>query len=177
MATRDYYRDFGAERDRALTASIALVKGHETTWSTREAAFEYMRHKFPWKSWDPRVLYIHVNHGLYESSTGEICSNNHPELCSYREIPPHLDAADQYRRIVGLLPIHFILGGRNSFASPEAQQSILDTKHNIQPSSVQRVTKARHQVLQENPDGLADAICSVLENLDSRVGLNQRPRL
>ncbi|KAJ7610200.1 alpha/beta-hydrolase [Roridomyces roridus] len=177
MASREYYRDFGPERDKALGAAIAFLKRLETRWSTRDAAFEYMRGNFRWKSWDPRVLRIHVDQGLYESPTGEVYCNNQPELSAYQEIPPHLDAVDQYRRIAPLLPIHYIFGGKNSFASPESQQSIFDPERNIQPSSTQRIQNARHLVVQENPTGLASAICIVLETLSKEIVPSERSRL
>ncbi|KAJ7613563.1 Alpha/beta hydrolase fold-1, partial [Roridomyces roridus] len=177
MASREYYRNFGAERDRAMAVATAIVKGLRTSWSTREEAFEYMRNHIRWKKWDLRVLRSHVDHGLYESPTGEIFCNNQPELCSYQEIPPHLDAVDQYRKIAPLIPIHFIFGQKNSFASPEAQQSIFDPEHNIRPSSVQHVRNARHLVLQENPDGLATAICMALATLKMEVISAQMSKL
>ncbi|KAJ7641885.1 Alpha/beta hydrolase family-domain-containing protein [Roridomyces roridus] len=177
MLSRDYYRHGWQERHKALDAAITLVQGLETSWPTRGAAFNYMLHNVPWKGWDRRVLSVYVNHGLHESSTGEIYSLNEPEISSYKDIPPHMDAVDQYRRIAAYVPVHFIFGGRNRFASPEAQQSIFDPKYNIQASSIQRVRHARHLVLQENPDGLAEAICIALERINQEVGASRRPRL
>lgn len=42
-----------------------------------------------------------------------ICTSNEQEISAYVNVPPHLEAVDQYRRIAPFVPVHFIFGGRN----------------------------------------------------------------
>ncbi|KAJ7636181.1 hypothetical protein FB45DRAFT_1024309 [Roridomyces roridus] len=168
-----FYREFGAEWDRALATAIMIVNARRTTWASREEAFEYMANKFIWKGWYARVLSAYVSHGLHDvpgtpdGKSNSVCisTSNAQEISAYRLVPPHLEAVDQYRRIAKQLPVHFIYGARNDLV----QESSFDPTQGIVASSIQHVPRAGHMVLEENPDGLAEAMSGVLEQLSTET--------
>ncbi|KAJ7200729.1 Alpha/beta hydrolase fold-1 [Mycena haematopus] len=169
MCSKDFYREFSGERDSALSTAIMIVNARPTTWSSRDEAFAYMRDNFIWKGWNTRVLRTYVDHGLIDLPGKDgvaISTRKAQEISAYTNVPPHLDAVDAYRRIAPWIPVHFIFGARNDLVPPESQNSIFDPPNNIQASSIQRVRRAGHMVLQENPDALATAICNALAQIE-----------
>ncbi|KAJ7611431.1 Alpha/beta hydrolase fold-1 [Mycena polygramma] len=169
MCSKDYYREFGEERDSALSTAIMVVNARRTVWPSRDEAFTYMRKNFIWKGWDPRVLHTYVNYGMNHLARKDeviISTRNEQEISAYTNVPPHLESVDQYRRVAPWVPVHFIFGARNDLCPVEAQDSIFDPASNIQASSIQRVRHAGHMILQENPDGLAAAICNALQQIE-----------
>ncbi|KAK0455659.1 uncharacterized protein EV420DRAFT_1481115 [Desarmillaria tabescens] len=48
----------------AVSKAFAAINNRHDIWPSREAAKAWLGHCFPWKSWDPEVLDIYVNHGL-----------------------------------------------------------------------------------------------------------------
>lgn len=60
MCSEDFYREYGEERESALSTTIMVVNSRRTTWPSRDEAFKYMRKNFIWKGWDPRVLRTYV---------------------------------------------------------------------------------------------------------------------
>ncbi|KAJ7450533.1 Alpha/beta hydrolase fold-1 [Mycena latifolia] len=168
MCSKDFYREFGEERDSALSTAIMVVNARRTTWPSRDEAFAYMRKNFIWKGWDPRALRTYVDHGMKNLPATEgvaISTSNEQEISAYVNVPPHLDAVDSYRRIAPFVPVHFIFGARNDLVPPESQDSIFNPTNNIRASSIQRVRRAGHMILQENPDGLAAAIFEALAQI------------
>ncbi|KAJ7349637.1 hypothetical protein DFH08DRAFT_935664 [Mycena albidolilacea] len=171
QCSQDFYRDYGEERNSALSTAIMIVNARRTTWPNRDEAFSYMKLNFIWKGWDARVLRTYVDYGMHDlpGSDGVVISTKkEQEISAYTNVPPHLEAVDLYRRIVPWVPVHFIFGARNDLVPPEAQDSIFDPGNNIQASSIQCVHRAGHMVLQEKPDGLAVAICKVLAQIKPR---------
>ncbi|KAJ7291789.1 Alpha/beta hydrolase fold-1 [Mycena rebaudengoi] len=170
MCSRDFYRDNGEERRSALDTAIMIVNARRTTWPSREDAFSYMRKNFIWKGWDQRVLRTYTEHGMKKGPGKDeviLATSNKQEISAYVDVSPHLDAVDQCRRMVSFVPVHCIYGERNDLVPVESQESIFGPSQDIRPSSVQRVRRAGHMVLQENPDGLADAISVILAQLGS----------
>ncbi|KAF8199250.1 Alpha/beta hydrolase fold-1 [Mycena galopus ATCC 62051] len=179
MCSKDYYREFGEGLDSALSTAIMIVKARRKTWLNRDEAFAYMRRNFIWKGWDERILRSYVSYGMKDlpGKDGAIISTtNEQEISAYTNVPPHLQAVDEYRRIAPWVPVHFIFGARNDLVPPEAQDSIFNPKNNIQACSIQRVQRAGHMVLQENPSGLAVAICKALEQI-RQPGAKSSPKL
>ncbi|KAJ7510692.1 alpha/beta-hydrolase, partial [Mycena galericulata] len=116
MCSKDFYREYGEERESALSTAIMVVNARRTTWPSRDEAFKYMRKNFIWKGWDPRVLRTYVDHGMHDlprKGGVSISTNNEHEIGTYMNVPPHLAAVDAYRRIAPFVPVHFIFGARN----------------------------------------------------------------
>ncbi|KAJ7450566.1 hypothetical protein FB451DRAFT_1285530, partial [Mycena latifolia] len=154
MCSTDFFREFGEEHDSALSTAIMVP--------SRDEAFTYMRKNFIWKGWDPR------DHGMRNLPVKQgvaISTNNEQEISAYANVPPHPDAVDSYRRIAPFVPVHFIFGARNDLVPTESQDSIFDPANNIRASSIQRVRRAGHMILQENTDGLAATISEALAQL------------
>ncbi|KAJ7510681.1 hypothetical protein B0H11DRAFT_2215430 [Mycena galericulata] len=116
MCSEDFYREYGEERESALSTTIMVVNSRRTTWPSRDEAFKYMRKNFIWKGWDPRVLRTYVDYGMHDLPTNggiAISTNNEQEIGTYMNVPPHLAAVDGYRRIAPFVSVHFIFGARN----------------------------------------------------------------
>ncbi|KAF8189453.1 Alpha/beta hydrolase fold-1 [Mycena galopus ATCC 62051] len=154
--------------DRVST--MEFVVGATTTrrerWRSREDAYSWLSKRVPWESWDPRVLRKLSEHGLQETADGgvKIKCDRRLEALSYTDVEPHFTAAKELGRISRTVPVHFIWGS----GSPLVPQFVQDALSNGMDGRLARsVTKvdAGHMVVQEQPDGLADAICVVLDTI------------
>jgi hypothetical protein len=58
MCSQDFYRDYGEERDSALSTAIMIVNARRTTWPNRDEAFSYMKLDFIWKGWGASALML-----------------------------------------------------------------------------------------------------------------------
>ncbi|KAJ7822912.1 hypothetical protein B0H14DRAFT_3731021 [Mycena olivaceomarginata] len=110
MCSQDFYRDYGEERDSALSTAIMIVNARRTTWPNRDEAFSYMKLNFIWKGWGAR-------NDLPGSDGVVISTKKEQEISAYTNVPPHLEAVDLYRRIAPWVPVHFIFGARNDLSA------------------------------------------------------------
>lgn len=62
LCSEDFYAERGPLVDTMVSHLTEITKApvRRTKWPNRDAALEYMRRKFIWKSWDPRVLGAYV---------------------------------------------------------------------------------------------------------------------
>jgi hypothetical protein len=114
MCSQDFYRDYGEERDSALSTAIMIVNARRTTWPNRDEAFSYMKLDFIWKGWGARVLRTYVVSTGHWSRTifpGATVWLSRPKRSkrSVPNVPPHLEAVDLYRRIAPWVGNPFIL--------------------------------------------------------------------
>ncbi|KAF7300743.1 AB hydrolase-1 domain-containing protein [Mycena kentingensis (nom. inval.)] len=167
-----YYRDLDTRMSQMEFVVSATLRRRET-WASREEAFAWMRKRVPWSVWDERVLRRLVDHGLGPDPSGpagsvRVKADRRYEALSYTDTRPHFDAPTIIERLGSgssaseSTPVHFVwaevgelipLFVQEYFASPGAGGA-----------STSKVAGG-HMLVQENPDGLAERICGILDDV------------
>ncbi|KAJ7463512.1 hypothetical protein B0H11DRAFT_2053173 [Mycena galericulata] len=152
-----------------LTAAIRVRRD---TWASREAAHGWMKARFPWNVWDPRVLRVHIDHGFKDTPDGKVtlkCDKSH-EANAFMDKVAHFDSVDQVGRVCRTLPFHIVWGDRDDIVPEAGKGSISDRSQGRYVASITRM-EGGHMLVQENPSKLTVEICRLLETIDA-----QRPR-
>ncbi|RPD54847.1 alpha/beta-hydrolase [Lentinus tigrinus ALCF2SS1-7] len=172
MITQDAWNEHVKEQERSLTLVCSMILKRRDTWDTRADARRYFESRLPWSTWDPRAMDLFIKHGLKEIPLQEHGSNTVPEtrvtLCcdkgqeysQYKNRAPHILATEHLRTLDASIPVHFILGERESPIIPKyCHESVLAVKP---VASLQTVSGAGHFVPQEKPNELATCIVRIL---------------
>ncbi|KAJ7114844.1 Alpha/beta hydrolase family-domain-containing protein [Mycena epipterygia] len=170
--------------EKTVMGFSAATKTRRDKWPSREVAYQWMKARYPWRVWDPRMLqalivlnplleillsehFLPQDHGLTETSDGEVTPKcgKHQESSCYPDTFAHFDSMKQINRIWRTVPLHIIWGTRNDELIPDsARGSVSDPSKGRGAASVIRM-KGGHMLVQENPDYLASTICQVLDKV------------
>ncbi|KAH9847851.1 alpha/beta-hydrolase [Lenzites betulinus] len=177
LITREVYNANLEEREGALKMMNKAISKRRDTWNSPEEAQSYFEDRFPWTMWDARERELFVRHGLRQVSVPDpkggkpvtkvtlACSKDH-ERCAYSQDEVYYTVVDRIASLDRAVPIHYILGGRADLIPEYIPQSVMGVRP---PASVQKVPDAGHFVLQENPEGLGEAIAQVLVSTAGRA--------
>ncbi|KAJ6498272.1 Alpha/beta hydrolase fold-1 [Mycena vulgaris] len=171
-AELDPYKEGGIE---ALTAAIRVRRD---TWTSREAAHQWMQSRYPWNIWDPRVLRAHADHGLEETPDSKVtlkCDKLHEANC-YMDKYAHFDSVDQVGRVCRTLPFHIVWGDRDEIVPEAGRGSISDRSQGRFVASITRM-EGGHMLVQENPTQLAFEICCLLDTIAAQRARPVQSRL
>ncbi|KAJ7453156.1 Alpha/beta hydrolase fold-1 [Mycena latifolia] len=93
------------------------VMHRRDVWTSKEAAHKYFISRFPWNTWDPRVVTLFAEHGLRESTDkdGKPCVvRKCPAIHEASAFQVNLEitwvAAAQVAKLSGVVPIHVVYG-------------------------------------------------------------------
>ncbi|TFK84796.1 alpha/beta-hydrolase [Polyporus arcularius HHB13444] len=164
-----YTRCNRTDRERALKAMNTAISKRKDTWDTREEARSFFLQRYPWKTWDVRVLDLFVRHGLRNvelqdsgtASAVKLCCDKDNERRAYRQDEVYFDVVDRLQSLDPAVPVHLIFGQREDVMPKYVYDSILGMRDY---ASVQRVQNAGHFTLHENPNGLSAAIARILSD-------------
>ncbi|KAF8072085.1 Alpha/beta hydrolase fold-1 [Lyophyllum atratum] len=167
MLSQELFDAHAKEREHFAKMSMKVTLERRDTWPDREAAANYLRSRLPWKSWDARVFDMYIKHGLRTvlSSDGQavvLKTSKQQEGLAYPHFAPYIEATTLFSERSLVIPFHVIFGAKIDFVPEYIQESLVDANKGRKPTSVTRVPDAGHLIVQENPDGLAIAICDNL---------------
>ncbi|KAI0651181.1 alpha/beta-hydrolase [Trametes meyenii] len=166
-----------------IEAQNSLIEGtargalrRRDTWDSREDAKRYFEERFPWDSWNSQVLELYVHHGLRELESPTTCLSGVTLCCpKEQEGPAYAYLAGHFRAVEHLrsgldpfLPVHWVTGEDEDIAPEYIHQSMM----RLRPvASAHKVPNAGHFVVQQNPEGLANALIRVLFKVKEEVTL------
>ncbi|KAI0695494.1 alpha/beta-hydrolase [Cerioporus squamosus] len=168
LITKAAWDEHKEQQEFALKTISAMVMKRRDTWASRADARRFFEDRFPWSSWDKRVLELFLKHALKEVSVEEngtsvkkitLCCTRLQEYTQYTNTAPHFLAAERVGTLDPAVPVHFIFGEREDVVPWYCHSSVLEKRP---AASLQRVPHAGHFVVQENPDALAVAIARIL---------------
>ncbi|KAF9064750.1 hypothetical protein BDP27DRAFT_1229930 [Rhodocollybia butyracea] len=117
MITRELFEAHFDERIRSMEMSVGATEVRRDVWADREEAFKWLSRRFPFRTWDPRVVRLLVEQGLYqkspESSEVTLKCNKQQEAISYPDVDGHFEATTELARVCHALPVHTIWGSSN----------------------------------------------------------------
>ncbi|KAJ3795301.1 hypothetical protein GGU11DRAFT_792705, partial [Lentinula aff. detonsa] len=178
MITREMFEAHFDDRIRSMEMLVGATEVRRDVWPDREEAFRWLSRRFPFRTWDPRVVRLLVEHGLYqkspESKAVTLKCDRKQEAISYPDVDGHFEATTELARVCHTLPVHVIWGTSNDMFPGYFQESLNDATQGRIVASASRVHGAGHLVMQEKPDHLALKICEALDTISSYLSLRSR---
>lgn len=171
MVTQELFFSTFDERITTMEFTVEATMGRRDTWPSREAALKWMRNKFPFGNWDPRILEIYVKYGLTpvnpDSKDGpvKLKTPRQHEALSYPDVDGHFHAPLELARVCRQVPVHVIWGDRGELVPDYIQEALVDISQGRSVASVSKIEDAGHMVPQEKPDALASTICKILQTV------------
>ncbi|PBL01645.1 alpha/beta-hydrolase [Armillaria gallica] len=168
MIDRHVFQAHLEDRKRQTSMLTKAVAAQRNSWDNRKAAFEYFSRRVPWKTWDSRVIAIHVNQGLRplnpDDPLGAVttkCTKYH-ESASYTDFESTFEATEQIEKVCDAVPIHIIYGRKDGLVPQYSQDSLSDVSKGRKIASISRVLSGGHLLVQEDPDALSAQILCII---------------
>ncbi|KAH7904103.1 Alpha/Beta hydrolase protein [Hygrophoropsis aurantiaca] len=146
-------------------------------WPSSEEAFNTMRNRPAWKTWDERILKLFVRHGLrtlptldYPDKTIGVtlsCSKKQ-EAAACRDPTSRFVAYNLLRHLVKKIPTHITYGSIHECFPAASRHDILNNASGgIEHfSSVSEIEGAGHLVVHTHPDSVVEVIWKALRKDD-----------
>ncbi|KAJ7055563.1 Alpha/beta hydrolase fold-1 [Mycena amicta] len=156
-------------------------------WPSREAAFELFNSRAAWKSWDPRVLRLFVDHGLralpsleYPDKEGvTLRCTRRQETATYRDKHGMSVTYLTIGSIAKRVSIHLLYGALMDHLPRDRIDDFIangiDGAHKL--GSLTWIEGAGHQIVQTHPTICARIISEILESAEQQTRADARPRL
>ncbi|KAF8909828.1 hypothetical protein CPB85DRAFT_1435489 [Mucidula mucida] len=151
------------ERQKQTGMLAKFTSMQPEKWDSKEAAAKFLIRKAPWKDWHPRILSLYLSHGLRpvdpNSPTGPVAAT--------------FEAAAIIEDVCKDIPLHVVFGQEGTLVPTYIQVDLSNLAKGRQLASITRLSRASSrslaccrlsgtniptQVVQENPDGVAEAI-------------------
>ncbi|KAG5642245.1 hypothetical protein DXG03_003348 [Asterophora parasitica] len=184
MITRELFNAHLEDRMATMNFAVSSTSVRRDTWESREAAFKWFSRRYPWNTWDSRVVRILAEQGLRDvASKVTLKCDRKQEAVSYPDAEGHFESTIILGRICCAVPVHVVWGTNNDLIPEFIQESLCDTSEGRFVASVTRVKGAGHmvrcfyltdassasdrhlKVVQEQPDRLADSLCEILDSV------------
>ncbi|KAF9465455.1 Alpha/Beta hydrolase protein [Collybia nuda] len=166
IVTRELFNTHKDDRMAAMNFAVNATSVRRDKWVSRDAAFEWFGSRYPWNTWDPRVVRSLTEYGLQDTPSGvTLKCDRKQEAASYPDTEGYFESAILIRRVCHALPIHIIWGDGNDLVPEFIQESLSDESEGRVVASVSKVEGAGHMIVQEQPDRLAQTVCDVLDTI------------
>ncbi|KAF9261109.1 alpha/beta-hydrolase [Marasmius fiardii PR-910] len=168
--TRKIWQETYDERIAGIKMSEKVTLRRKDLWASREEAYNFMKKRNPWATWDDRVLRLYTEHGLRSTgSNGEVTLKCPKSLESaiYADVEGLMESAEVFGELCDEIPIHVIWGGSHDFTSfsPQLKKDLLAPNSGRIAASVTVVPDGGHMVPLQQPSGTADTIRRILDNV------------
>ncbi|KAF9033241.1 alpha/beta-hydrolase [Hymenopellis radicata] len=163
------------ERQKQTGMLAKFTSMQPERWDSKELATKFLTRKAPWKDWDPRILSLYVNHGLRlvepKDPTGPVVTktSKRHEGASFLDYEATFEAAAIIENVCKDIPIHVIFGQEGTLVPTYIQVDLSNVAKGRQLASITRLSKGGHLVVQENPDGVAEAILKEFNSPNARL--------
>ncbi|KAG6919894.1 hypothetical protein DXG01_015602 [Tephrocybe rancida] len=114
MVSRELFYAHYEDRMATMDFTVRVTSARRDKWESHDAAFEYFKKRFPWSSWDTRVVRLLADYGLQGSSPCvSLKCDRLQEAVSYTEKESHFDATTLLGHICHAVPVHVVWGTEN----------------------------------------------------------------
>ncbi|KAF8912211.1 Alpha/beta hydrolase fold-1 [Gymnopilus junonius] len=128
------------QRELHMKATNILVNGGEKRrdiWPSKEEAYNILKSRGTWKSWDDRVLRNYVESGMHPLPTAEYpdkregvtlkCTRTQEVAC-YRDTLGPRRIYNNFHNIVAQVPTHLIYGAIDDYIAAEVKDDIINNR-------------------------------------------------
>ncbi|KAJ6585089.1 Alpha/beta hydrolase fold-1 [Mycena capillaripes] len=147
-------------------ARVKGVAARRDKWKDTDELTSWMKRRHPWKTWDPRILDIHLRHGFEKAVVEgrEIltpkCSTAQESILYTHE--PHVLAGQEFHKVCSRISVHILFAESAEFVSPKARSAICDASAGRVVASVSIIPHTGHLAVQEQPDATAVSIFNAI---------------
>ncbi|KAJ6550612.1 Alpha/Beta hydrolase protein [Mycena vulgaris] len=139
-------------------------------WTSKEAAHKYFMARFPWNTWDPRIVVLFTEYGLKDSIDEDgkpcvirKCPMIHEASAFQVNLEITWDAAAQVAKLSGVVPIHVIFGENVDMMPQVIRDGVIDKTKGRIVDSVTTIPDVGHTIVQELPDVVGSTISQLLD--------------
>ncbi|KAF7330932.1 Alpha/beta-hydrolase [Mycena venus] len=139
-------------------ARVKFVAERRDKWKDNEELSSWMNRRHPWKTWDPRILEIHLasRHGFRKISLDgrEMLTPKCPTIQESRLYThePHVLAGQELHKICSRIPVHVLFAESADFVSPKARSATCDASAGRVMASISIIPHTGHLAVQEQPE-------------------------
>ncbi|TFK86474.1 alpha/beta-hydrolase [Polyporus arcularius HHB13444] len=160
------------KKGKAWELLVEMAKTRKDIWPSREAARDWMSKRLPWNSWTPRCLDLFVEYALRDLPTATypdqtdgvtLCCTRDHEAAGYIYHQDGFDSLDRLGDICPMIPVHCIFGEKEDVVPNFVKAGFVDARQGRKMASITTVPNAGHLVVEEHPDGLAEAIWATMQ--------------
>ncbi|KAJ7151950.1 alpha/beta-hydrolase, partial [Mycena filopes] len=153
MTDEDILKTHREEIQSAFDMVTKAVIHRRDGWATKKAAQKYFLARFPWNSWDPRIVALFVEHGLRDSKDKDgnpcvvrKCPMIHEASAFQANLEVTWVAADQLAKLSGQVPIHVVFGENVDLMTKVIRDCVVDKAKGRKVDSITLVPDAGHTV-------------------------------
>ncbi|KAJ7173970.1 Alpha/beta hydrolase fold-1 [Mycena crocata] len=161
----------------AFDMMTKAVMRRRDSWTSREEARKYFIGRFPWNSWDSRIVGLFVKHALKDSKDkdGSVCVVRacpaiHEATAFEVNRAASWDAAGQVSKLSGIVPIHAVFGEKIDLMPQPLRDCVLDESKGRKMDSITMIPGVGHTVVQSVPDIVGSTIWDLLQGIESPKG-------
>ncbi|KAJ7437591.1 Alpha/beta hydrolase fold-1 [Mycena galericulata] len=172
MMDKDTWDADSAEIQTAFDMVTNAVTHRRDIWANKAAAHKYFMARFPWNSWDSRIVDLFVEHGLKESEDKEgnycvirACPMIHEASAFQVNLEITWDATEQVAKLSGVVPIHVVFGKNVDLMPQIIREGVVNEKKGRKVSSITTIPDVGHTIVQEMPDAVGSAISDLLQQI------------
>ncbi|KAF8989894.1 Alpha/Beta hydrolase protein [Cyathus striatus] len=163
LIDRDVFYANMSDRIAQIGFLMNAIRNQKSIWDSREAAYEWLRRRRPWREWDERALMIYVEYGLKPTKDGRITTKGTKmqESCVYGDLENPFQALDQIAKLCKRVPIHLVFGSINDLVPRYSQDTVSDPTKGRYVASLTRIADAGHMASASNtyPRDILKLLC------------------
>ncbi|KAJ7654678.1 Alpha/beta hydrolase fold-1 [Mycena polygramma] len=152
------------------------VKHRRDVWPSKEKAHRYFIDRFPWNSWDPRIVALFAEHALMSSKDKDgnpcvvrKCPMIHEASAFQVNLKNTWYAAQQISNLSGAVPIHVVFGETADLMPQLIHDCVVDKTKGRNVASITTIPAVGHTIMQEMPDVVATTVSELLKRIYSQV--------
>ncbi|KAJ7201670.1 Alpha/beta hydrolase fold-1 [Mycena pura] len=149
-------------------ARVKFVAERQDKWKDIDELSSWMKRRHPWKTWDPRILDIHLRHGFQtmtfdgrEMLTLKCSTIQESKLYTHE---PHVLAGQELHKVCSQIPVHILFAESAEFVSPKARSATCDASAGRVMASISIIPRTGHLAVQEQPEATAVSIFNAIFN-------------
>ncbi|KAI1790038.1 Alpha/beta hydrolase fold-1 [Ganoderma leucocontextum] len=157
------------ERDlKKGDTNTSTVLARQEVWDDFATLRGWMLKRYPWKIWDPRIFDLYLKHGFVEvtdtlaGKTRVTTKCRKAQEVGYYYANDHIVAGKVTSTACARHPVHALFSERPEMVSLRARKAICDVSEGRLMASISIVPKCGHLAVQENPEGVAEALFGIL---------------
>ncbi|KAJ7828281.1 hypothetical protein B0H14DRAFT_2367186 [Mycena olivaceomarginata] len=130
------------------------VKHRRDVWTSKKAAHKYFIGRFPWNSWDPRIVALFSEHALRSSKDKDDkacvvrkCPMIHEAEAFQINLKHTWDAAEQLSNLARRVPIHVVFGESVDLMPQVIHDCVVDKTKGRVVASITTIPEVGHTVI------------------------------
>ncbi|KAJ6593226.1 Alpha/beta hydrolase fold-1 [Mycena capillaripes] len=174
MTDEETYNTHRDDIQAAFDMVTNAVNHRRNIWESKEAAHQFFMSRYPWTSWDSRMVALFAEHALKDSMDQDgkpcivrRCPVIHEASAFQVNLGPSDTACEQLSKLSRTVPIHVVFGETVDLSPQVIRNCAVDRTKGRNVASVTMVPDVGHTIIQDLPDVVATTVSNLLDNIYS----------